>query len=240
MSAEKEIRPAAARARDDVLSLVSHDLRSPLMGIVLATETLLRMIEGADRPRERTQLDRIRRSAQEMRWMIDDLLDVADMDAGRLSLALDIQDVGRLFDEMAPKLSGAAADSGVALAFRSPDERVVVRCDRGRVVQVLSALIGNSIEFTPVGGSITVTVRVADGHAVLDVADTGSAIPPSGGARLFERVWPASPNARKGRGLGLHIAKGLVEAHGGAIRVESSPGGGAAFSFTLPLAADPP
>ena len=142
-----------------------------------------------------------------------------------------------MFDEMASKLEGAAADSGVTLSFQPPSERVDVRCDRGRVVQVLSALIGNSIEFTPVGGSITVTARVADGHAVVGVADTGPAIPPAGGARLFERTWPPDANARKGRGLGLHIAKGLVEAHGGAIRVDSPTGGGTAFAFTLPLAA---
>jgi signal transduction histidine kinase len=235
--AEKEIRPAASRARDDVLSFVSHDLRSPLMGIMLAAETLLRMIEGADRARERTQLERIRHSAHEMRRMIDDLLDAADLDAGRMSLAPDIQDVGRMFDEMGAKLGGAAADSGVTLRFQRPDGRLDVRCDRGRVVQVLSALIGNSIEFTPVGGTVTVTAQVAEGKAVLTVTDTGPQLPMAAVARLFERAWPADADARKGRGLGLHVAKGLVEAHGSAIRIDAPAGGGTAFSFTLPLAA---
>src|SRR5262245_42966371 len=105
MSAEKENRPAGARARDDVLSLVSHDLRSPLMGIVLATETLLRIMEPEGRGNERTQLERIRRSAQEMRRLIDDLVDAADLDAGRLSLASEVQDIGGLFDDLAGRMA---------------------------------------------------------------------------------------------------------------------------------------
>jgi signal transduction histidine kinase len=239
MSAEKDNRPAAIRARDDVLSLVSHDLRSPLMGIVLATETLLRTIEGEARGHERTQLERIRRSAQEMRRLIDDLVDAADLDAGRLTLTSDVLDVRRMFDDLAARFAGAAVDRGVTLAFEAPNDSLEVRCDRGRAMQVLSTLIGNAIEFTPLGGTVAVTARSVEKHAQLAVADTGPAIAAEDAARIFEPSWPADANRRKGRGIGLHIAARLVEAHGARLQVESPPGGGTTFSFTLPLASDP-
>jgi signal transduction histidine kinase len=237
MSAEKENRPAAARPRPDAVSLVSHELRSPLMGIVMATETLLRIVEGEGRGMERTQLERIRRSAQEMRRLIDDLVDAADLEAKRLTLATEVEDVRRLFRELAAKLGVAAADRGVRLIIETPGESLGVRCDGARILQVLSTLIENAIAFTPVGGTITVTARSADGQAVLTVADGGPAIPEAERARLFEPTWPADAIARKGRGLGLHIAARLVEAHGGTIRIETPAGGGTAFTFTLPLAA---
>jgi PAS domain S-box-containing protein len=228
----------AIRAREDVLSFVSHDLRNPLMGILLTTETLLNAVHGEERRKGWKQLKRIRRGVQQMRRMIDDLLDVASLDAGRLTVKVAAHDVRRLFDDASVTLGPLAAEKRITLRFAAPPEGLMIRCDRDRFVQVLSNLIGNSIKFTPEGGSITVTASVFAAQALLTVSDTGSGISPTVRPHIFERFWQADETARKGRGLGLYITKGLVEAQGGAIWVDSPGATGTTFSFTLPLAPD--
>jgi PAS domain S-box-containing protein len=225
----------AIRAREDVLSFVSHDLRNPLMGILLTTETLLNAVRGEERRKGWKQLERIRRGVQQMRHMIDDLLDVASLDAGRLTIKVAACDVRRLFDEAFVTMGALAAEKTVALRFDAPADGVMVRCDRDRVVQVLSNLIGNSIKFTPSGGEIAVAASASAGRALITVTDTGPGIAPSVRPHIFDRFWQAEETARKGRGLGLYIAKGLVEAQGGAIWVDSKPDAGTTFSFTLPV-----
>jgi signal transduction histidine kinase len=227
----------AIRAREDILSFVSHDMRNPLMGILLTTETMLKgaRVEGERRKAWR-QLERIRRGVQQMRHMIDDLLDIAAMDAGRLTVSLAPCPVGRLLEDVLAVLGPIAGEKGLALRVDPSSEPIVVRADRERVIQVFSNLIGNAIKFTPQDGTITIAARAAGGKALLSVSDTGPGISPVVRPHIFERFWQADEAARKGRGLGLYIAKALVEAHGGAIWVDSLPGGGATFSFTLPLA----
>jgi PAS domain S-box-containing protein len=227
---------AAIRSREDVLSFVSHDLRNPLMGILLTTETLLNAVHGQERRKGWKQLERIRRGVQQMRHMIDDLLDVASLDSGRLTVKLGDHDVGRLFEEMALTLAPLAAEKRIALRFDVPPDGVSMHCDRDRVIQVLSNLIGNSIKFTPDGGSVVVAASATGTQGLVTVSDSGPGIPSSVRPHIFERFWQAEETARKGRGLGLYIAKGLVEAQGGAIWVDSQPEAGTTFSFTLPLA----
>jgi len=226
----------AIRAREDVLSFVSHDLRNPLMGILLTTEMLLSAVHGEERRKGWKQLERIRRGVQQMRHMIDDLLDVASLDSGRLTVKPGDHDVRRLFDEIALTLAPLAAEKRIALRFDAPPEGVSMRCDRDRVIQVLSNLIGNSIKFTPDGGSVVVAASGTGTQALVTVSDSGPGIPASVRPHIFERFWQAEETARKGRGLGLYIAKGLVEAQGGAIWVDSKTDEGTTFSFTLPLA----
>ncbi len=225
----------AIRAREDVLSFVSHDLRNPLMGILLTTETLLNAVHGEERRKGWKQLERIRRGVQQMRHMIDDLLDVASLDSGRLTVKLGDHDVRRLFEEMASTLAPLAAEKRIELRFDAPPDGVIMRCDRDRVIQVLSNLIGNSIKFTPNGGSVVVAASGTGTQALVTVSDSGPGIPASVRPHIFERFWQAEETARKGRGLGLYIAKGLVEAQGGAIWVDSKTDEGTTFSFTLPL-----
>jgi PAS domain S-box-containing protein len=225
----------AIRAREDILSFVSHDLRNPLMGILLTTETLLNAVHGEERRKGWRQLERIRRGVQQMRHMIDDLLDVASLDSGRLTVKLADHDVRKLFEEMALTLGPLAAEKRIALRFDAPPDGLITRCDRDRVIQVLSNLIGNSIKFTPDGGSVVVAASCAGTQALVTVSDSGPGIPSSVRPHIFERFWQAEETARKGRGLGLYIAKGLVEAQGGAIWVDSTRDEGTTFSFTLPL-----
>jgi len=227
----------AIRSREDVLSFVSHDLRNPLMGIQLTAEMLLRSARGEDERRKGwKQLERIRRGVVQMRRMIDDLLDLAGLESGKLTIDIVPHEVKKLFDETAELFAPLVEEKGIALSVLVPAERIDVRCDPSRAVQVLSNLIGNSIKFTPAGGSITLSAEVAGTHALVSVTDTGPGIPPVVRPHIFERFWSADETARKGRGLGLYIAKGLVEALGGAIWVDSPAGGGTTFSFTLPLA----
>jgi PAS domain S-box-containing protein len=228
----------AIRARDDVLSFVSHDLRNPLMGIQLTAETILRSPpEGGERRKGWQQLERIRRGARQMQRMIEDLLDVSSLDSGRMTLACTPHDLGRLFDDAAMVLGPLAAEKNLTLRFDVEGGNLSVSCDGDRVLQVLSNLIGNAIKFTPADGTITITGRNRAGRAEVTVSDTGSGIPPNARPHIFERFWRGDAKTHKGRGLGLYIAKGLVEAHGGTLAVESVGSAGVVFSFTLPLAA---
>ncbi len=226
----------AIRAREDVLSFVSHDLRNPLMGIQLTTEMLLRSARGEERRKGWKQLERIRRGVVQMRRMIDDLLDLAGLESGTLTIDVVPHEVKQLFDEASELFAPLVEEKGIAFRVAVSAERLDVRCDPSRAVQILSNLIGNSIKFTPGGGSITLSAQRAATHVLVSVTDTGPGIPPVIRPHIFERFWSADGSARKGRGLGLYIAKGLVEAQGGAIWVDSPAGGGTTFSFTLPLA----
>jgi len=129
-----------------------------------------------------------------------------------------------------------AGEMDVSINVEPPDEAVRVRCDLGRVTQVLGNIIGNAIKFTPRMGSITICSSVAREHVVFAVRDTGTGIAPEHVARLFERNWQAEENAHRGRGLGLFIAKQLVESQGGTIWAESQLGVGTTLFFTLPRA----
>ena len=133
-------------------------------------------------------------------------------------------------------LAPAANDKGLGLHVDMRDGELVVRCDRERVVQVLSNLLGNAVKFTPTGGTVLLTVEQSGDRAQFTVLDTGPGVPAVLREHIFERFRQAEDAARKGRGLGLYIAKGLVEAQGGKIWMESPAQGGASFSFTLPLA----
>jgi PAS domain S-box-containing protein len=230
----------AVLAREDMLSFVSHDLRNPLMGIQLTAELLLKGQRGGEeRRRGWKQLERIRRGVQQMRRMIDDLLDISSLDAGRLPFTIGAHDAARMFDDAAMMLAPLAEEKNVVLTFDfEPGHRgdLYIRCDRDRVIQVLSNLIGNAVKFTPAGGAIKIAAGRAGNQALFTVSDSGPGIPPMLRPHIFERYWQAEETARNGRGLGLFIAKGLVEAQGGAIWVDSLAGDGATFSFTLPLA----
>jgi signal transduction histidine kinase len=225
----------AIRARDDVLTFVSHDLRSPLTGIYLTTEMLLRGAQGNERRKGWAQLERVRRSTQQMQRMIDDLLDLASVEAGRLNIDVGGHAARRLCEDALAMLAPAATEKGVKLHLDIRHDGLVTCCDRGRVVQVLSNLLGNAVKFTPADGKVTLTLEQIGDRAQFTVLDTGPGVPAGLREHIFERFWQAEETARKGRGLGLYIAKGLVEAQGGTMWMASPAQGGASFSFTLPL-----
>lgn len=224
----------AVRAREEILAVVSHDLRNPLGAIHMAAELL--QLEPPSDPRVRKQLETIHRSADRMGLLIRDLLDMASIQAGRLAVERRPEAADPLVNEALDTHEPAAREKGVEIirACEVQGERLL--CDRDRVLQVFGNLLGNAIKFCGSGDVITVTGEVVGREARFAVSDTGPGIPEEELPHIFRPYWSAERHAKKGTGLGLYISKGIVEAHGGRLWAESKPGEGATFYFTLPLA----
>jgi signal transduction histidine kinase/CheY-like chemotaxis protein len=227
----------ATRARDDLVAIVSHDLRNPVHTIHMAASFLLEIAPTNDRRvQARRQLEVIQRSATRANRLIQDLLDVARIQAGGLAVDPVAVDVHSLVNEAMEAATPLANAAQIRVIADTTTELPSVASDRERVLQVFANLIGNAIKFTPRGGEIRILSSLENGEVRFTVADTGPGIPAEHLDHVFDRYWQAKSTAKLGAGLGLSIAKGIVEAHGGRIWVESSPGSGAEFNFTLPLA----
>ncbi len=227
----------ATRHREQVLAVVSHDLRNPLNAIQLAAKLLsTRLPEPHDRSVDR-QVDTIARSADRMEHLIGDLLDVASIQARRLSVEPRSTAVGKLLDETIASHEGAAGQKGLALRCEGPAPDVAIRADPHRVLQVLANLIGNAIKFCS-EGEIVVRAERDGREVVFSVRDTGPGIAPQELEQIFAPYWSSARHARAGTGLGLTISRGIVDAHGGRIWAESTVGAGSTFFFTLPVAND--
>jgi PAS domain S-box-containing protein len=224
---------AALRSRDAILAIVSHDLRNPLSMIMMTAGLLER---EADEGRRRTQVGLVRRAVADMRRLIQDLLDVNQIESGRLSIAPEPVDARALLDGVRPSLDLQASQNDQALEWPSPPRPLMVMADRVRIGQVLANIVGNAIKFTPPLGRIVVDLREDGGAARFCVADTGPGIDRADLPRVFDGFWQSRHRARRGGvGLGLAIAHGIVKAHGGRIWVASESGEGARFCFTIPL-----
>jgi signal transduction histidine kinase len=225
----------AVSARDEVLAIVSHDLRNPLHAVMLAASLLQTSEKIA--PEDREQFEIIDISAKRMQRLIEDLLDVTRLEGGkRLPIEPAPLDIESLFGETYELFKSEAATCAITLQYHAGDGVAAVYADRHRVLQVLSNLIGNAMKFTPPGGMITYRAEPHDTTVQITVADTGPGIPNENLGDIFNPYWQAKRTARLGAGLGLPIAKGIVESHGGRIWVESEPGAGTKFHFTLPVA----
>jgi signal transduction histidine kinase/CheY-like chemotaxis protein len=220
----------AVRMRDDVLAIVSHDLRGPLSVIRLCAEQHI-----ADPPFA-VHSQAILRATERMQRLIDDLLDTASIDAGRLFIEPGAHSAAQLTNEALETVRAAAGERSIVLVDAVPTDNPPIACDRYRTLQILSNLLGNAIKFTQPGGSITVRAERRNSHLCFAVADNGPGIPADQVPLLFERFWRAAPGNRDSSGLGLYITKGIVEAQGGRLWVDSTVGGGTTFFFTLPLA----
>ncbi len=226
----------AIHARQDILSIVCHDLRNPLSTITLGTSTLIDSSPQPDRRQARRQLEVMRRGARQMERMITDLLDVSSIESGRLSIDLGEHSLNKLINDAFEMLLPLAREKKLLLRLQVPSREASVMCDRERVLQVFGNLGGNAIKFTPEGASITIGAQVHGRVARFAVEDTGPGISEQVLRNLFHRYWQARETAKQGRGLGLFISKGIVEAQGGRIWVQSHPTQGSSFFFTLPLA----
>ena len=224
----------AVRAREEVLAIVSHDLRNPLSAVILGSSMLQMSSTMADEDRE--QLETIEASAKRMNRLIADLLDVTRLEGGkRLPIEPASVPVPQLMREADDLFRAQATVASVTLEYQVEDELPPVFADHHRVMQVLSNLIGNSLKFTPREGRITVGANRHDGKVRFRIADTGPGIPREHLSDIFSPYWQAKRTERLGAGLGLPIAKGIVEAHGGRIWAESEQGKGTQFYFTLPI-----
>jgi signal transduction histidine kinase len=227
----------ATRAREDLLAVVSHDLKNPLGVVQLASALLMRGSQGKPGGEQvQKQAGRILAAAERMGRLISDLLDWGRIEAGGLPLEPSEQDVASLVTEALESVRPLAEARGLKVVAELVDGEMRVKCDRTRVLQVLGNLLGNAVKFTPDGGQLTVGARVQQGEVRLWVRDTGTGIRPEALPHVFERYWQAKDAESRGTGLGLYIAKGIVEAHGGRIWAQSEWGKGSTFSFTLPTA----
>ena len=223
--------------REDLLRTVSHDLRNPLAAIQGQAELLLRALDKAGLTgRERKSTEAIITGAQRMNTMIQDLVDAARLEAGKLALTLQAVDLRMVLHDLLERLSSVLETGRVRL--EAPEALPPARADRDRLERILTNLLSNALKYSTPGTPVTATVAQTDGEVVTSISDQGPGIAPEDLPHLFERYYRprARPSAPEGLGLGLYITKGLVEAHGGRIWAESQVGVGSTFSFTLPVA----
>lgn len=232
---EAQLASAAITTRDDFLAIVSHDLRNPLGSISLAADLLIESpIYATANDEDRQYLELIGRNADAALRLIGDLLDVERIASGRLSVELKDNSVGDIIRHLCTSLAPQAQAKKLSLKMDVPVD-VSVDCDRYRISQVLSNLLGNAIKFTPAGGHIVVGAQLFDDEVQFTVADTGPGIPENMRITVFERLRQIGKQSRNGLGLGLYIAKMIVEAHKGRIWVEGEAGQGSTFRFTVPV-----
>jgi len=228
----RRIAELLAHTREEVLGVVAHDLRNPLNLIITSNDLLLE--ENLDRNRRKELLGVTLRAGRQMNRLIGDLLDTVRLQAGKFTL--DLEDVGvvMIFNQAEETFRPVADKRRVQLETIPPEDGIAVRADPLRVSQIVGNIVGNAIKFTPEQGRVTLRAAAAENHVAIHVTDTGPGIAANDLHHLFDNFWQAKRNDHRGVGLGLAIAKGLVEAHGGEIWCESTLGRGSTFSFTLP------
>jgi PAS domain S-box-containing protein len=223
----------ATSARDEVLALVSHDLRNPISAIAMCAR-ILREAPPDDPAEREKMLTAITEATVWMQQLIRDLLDVSAIEAGQLSVERRPSALAAIVATATGMIVGEMEQRSIDLAVEMASELPLVNVDDRRIVQVLTNLMGNAVKFTDPGGRIVVRATSTPTSVVVTVEDTGIGIDPEAQPRIFDRFWQAHSTPRRGSGLGLAIARGIVEAHGGRIWVESQPGRGSRFSFSLP------
>jgi protein-histidine pros-kinase len=232
-------RERAAREREELLSLLSHDLQNSINALSLNTQLLLRVkasSEGETRMRRYGLV--VGRTADTMSRLVRDMLDVQRMELGQFSIDAQPEPVIPLVEEAIEPLRAVADEKSVKIDTRLDDAAGSALCDRGRIVQVLHNLVGNAIKFVPAGGQVVVETGREPANVRFTVEDNGPGIEPDDLPYVFDRHWQATSNTlRRGSGLGLFIVKTIVEAHEGAAWARSTPGSGASFYFTLPVEA---
>jgi signal transduction histidine kinase len=227
--------PGNGSVTNEVLAVVSHDLRNPLNIISVGTSLL---DGGQQSAEEQAEILRIIKSATDrMERLLADLLSLTRLEGGRtLPVQPTAMDIGSLLHEVCDSFSRAARAQGRVLECHVAEGLPSVSADRDRIHQVLANLIGNALKFTPRGGTVTLEAVLTGNEVRCSVRDTGPGMTEEEMDRLFDPFWQAEKTARLGFGLGLKIAKCIVEAHGGTMYVDSVAGGGSTFSFTLPVA----
>jgi signal transduction histidine kinase len=227
------------RSRRDLVANVSHELKTPIAAIRAHLENLLDGVERADPKTLQIMLVQSERLGR----LVEQLLDLSKLESGEVRLHREQMPLAPLVSRVVSEIDVARAASGLRIRRRIPDDLPPVDADPERVHQVLFNLVDNAVRFTPNGGEITIAAAQSNGSVEVSVADNGLGIPREHLPRLFERFYRADPARSRedgGTGIGLAIARSVVEAHGGHIRAESEPGIGSVFTFDLPLAPPAP
>jgi two-component system sensor histidine kinase/response regulator len=235
---QREQLKQAVQARDDVLAIVSHDMRTPLSVVHTTTSMLLNPKYKLTPEQVREQHERIRRNVDLMNRMIGDLMDMVHLRAGRLSINPKPMVVNDVLRDAVAAHEVPARDKGLQLQYDAGTDVMRTEADRARLMQLFQNLLGNAVKFSKAGDSIQVTSRTRGNHAQIEIADTGPGIAADDLPHIFDPYYSAKKHQKTGTGLGLYIAKGIVDAHGGTIRCTSEPGVGTTFNITLPLTAN--
>jgi len=228
----------AVRARDELVAVVSHDLRNP-MTVISMLCGMMQKAFSSDGPhtsrRISSAIDTMQQAASRMNNLLEDLLDTSKIEAGRYSIAPQPLDVSQMFEEAYSLLAPLALDKAIDISFHAePDLRI--NADPERLFQVLSNLVGNAIKFTPKQGKVGV-VAMSDGEQIVfSVRDSGEGIPTDQLPFIFDRYWTMKEGNPNGTGLGLYITQGIIHAHGGKIEAHSEVGKGSEFRFSVPRA----
>jgi signal transduction histidine kinase/DNA-binding NarL/FixJ family response regulator len=228
----------AVRAREELLAMVSHDLRTPLSAITTSVATLQRASDWSA-THFQSVAEAIRRNADRMETMIRDLLDFSQLEAGRLRVELRLEPLGDLVRSAIEAARPLARSHDLRLEIEAEATWITASCDRDRVSQILANLIDNALKFTPPRGRIWVRLWRSGSDAIISVSDTGKGIAAEELPHVFDAYWQGPDDglgrARRSVGLGLYIARGLAEAQGGRLWAESAPERGSTFHFSLPL-----
>ncbi|RYZ93752.1 MAG: sensor histidine kinase, partial [Proteobacteria bacterium] len=234
---EIELR-SALRAQDEVMAIVSHDLKNPIGAVMLAAELLMRKVDAGKfaTPAEMMpSLKRIRGLGTRMEALVHEVLDQARLNSGPIALSKTPENARALIEAASESIAGQAAQKGVQLQLAADLGSYVVTCDRPRLLQVLGNVIGNAVEYTPPGKTVSVRAEASANSLVILVCDEGPGIAHELREQIFEKFWRAPGSKGRGHGLGLFIVRTLVEAHGGNIRVIDVPGGqGVCFRVEIP------
>ncbi|WP_164016647.1 sensor histidine kinase [Pyxidicoccus trucidator] len=232
---ERKGADAALGTRDDFLGMVSHDLRSLLGGVAVSTALLVKEATHDESGKQVVKrAEGIQRFTARMNRLINDLLDVVSIEAGQLQVNAVPNDVTQVMRESVEVFQHAASAQGLSLSLVEPSGSLLAIFDPERILQVLANLLSNSMKFTREGGRVELRAELDGEQCRVSVTDTGSGIPEDLLETIFERFRQVSRFDRRGNGLGLHISRSIVEAHGGRIWAESSLGSGSTFRFTLP------
>ena len=220
--------------REDLVAVVSHDLRNPIAAILSASEILFEELgpDVAESAAEMVAL--IRRNAEISLRLISDLLDMERIVDGKIKIETKQESLSKLIHEQIEAYGHLANAKNISLASQLPSVATLIRFDQDRIAQVVSNLIGNALKFTPAYGAVSIKLSEAEDEVVVSVTDTGPGIQSSQRERIFERFAQIKNKDRTGLGLGLYIAKTLVESHLGKLWVSSEMGQGSVFSFSLP------
>ena len=224
--------------KNELVNTASHELRTPLASIRGFAEFLEDELAGPLTDGQREFVGQIQQGVGRLQGIIDDMLDFARLEADGLQLSCREIELGQLVRAATESLRPQAQTGDLALALEAPDAPVLAKVDPPRIEQVMLNLVGNAIKFTPAGGQVNVRLAAADGQVRVEVADTGIGLADEHHERVFDKFYQVDASTTRpygGAGLGLAIAKALVEAHGGQIGLDSRDGGGSTFWFTLPL-----
>jgi signal transduction histidine kinase len=225
----------ASRHKSEFLANMSHELRTPLNAVIGFAEVLRAKMAGDVNEKQAEYLDDIREAGEHLLSLINDILDLSKIEAGRMELALSRVDLPRAIAQAMTQVRPRALREGIELA-RDVDPRLgEVEADERKLKQVLLNLLTNAVKFTPQGGCVKVVARRESDQINISVNDNGVGIAPEDQARLFENFRQVGASRAEGTGLGLALSKRFVELHGGSVAVDSAPGKGSTFTVVLPL-----